>query len=54
VIIIYEVKDFKNYINNDDGNELPSINSTEKLIEDIHRNAIISEVSNNKRKIKMV
>ena len=48
MIIIYEVKEFKNYINNDNGNELPSINSTGKLIEDIHRNAIISEVSNNK------
>ena len=28
--------------------ELPSINSSEKLINDIHKNAIISEVNNNK------
>jgi len=29
-------------------NELPSINSTEKLVNEIHRSAIISEVNNNK------
>lgn len=50
MINIYELKEYKSLINNDidDKNELPSINATEKLIEDIHRNAIITEVSNNK------
>lgn len=48
VVIIYDVKEYKSYLNSENDSELPSINSTEKLISDIHKNAIISEVNNNK------
>ena len=48
MIKINEIKKYDNNLDIQKDNELPSVSSTERLIEDIHKSAIISEVNNNK------